>query len=46
MRGKVIFFSVILFICAVGVFYASKGVSQQRTTPEAVEDAQAPRSVP
>ncbi len=45
MRRNVIVFSVILFIWSVILFYASMGVSQQRTPPEAVEDAQTPRSV-
>ena len=45
MRSNVIVFSVILLIWSVVLFNASKSVSQQPTPPEAVEDAQTPRSV-
>ena len=45
MRRNVIVFSAIILIWSVMLFYASMGVSQQRTPPDAVEDAQTPRPV-
>ena len=45
MRSNILVFSVILVVWSAVPFYATMGVSQQRTPPEAVEDAQTPRSV-
>ena len=45
MRRNIIIFGVIIFIWSVILFYGSVGITQQRTPPEAVQDAQTPRPV-